>query len=115
MRLKMTILKKIYQMLMPSLVVWEVERVVSKINGAIDKLLSSQVQSLQEADAIYNRLSGVRRVESTNRTGLQMIGTDLPRRAVFDLSAGAKGMVPTFDIIEKDGKTTLQLVTQGQS
>ena len=91
------------------------ERVVSKINGAIDKLLSSQVQSLQEADAIYNRLSGVRRVESTNRTGLQMIGTDLPRRAVFDLSAGAKGMVPTFDIIEKDGKTTLQLVTQGQS
>jgi hypothetical protein len=44
-----------------------------------------------------------------------MIGTDLPRRAVFDLSAGAKGVVPTFDIIEKDGKTTLQLVTQGQS
>jgi hypothetical protein len=44
-----------------------------------------------------------------------MIGTDLPRRAVFDLSSGAKGVVPTFDIIEKDGKTTLQLVTQGQS
>jgi len=91
------------------------ERVEAKINGAINKLLASQVQSLQEADAIYNRLSGVKRVKSTDRTGLQMIGTDLPRRAVFDLSAGSRGVVPTFDIIDKDGKTTLQLVTQGQS
>ena len=91
------------------------ERVENKINGAIDKLLASQVQALQESDAIFNRMSTVQRVKGTTQTGLQFIQTDLPRRAVFDLKSSQKGIVPTFNIVDIGGQKGLQMVTQGQS
>jgi len=88
----------------------EDEGVVRQSLGrAMQKLYSTQVQRLNDADQIEMNLGLISTVKGYGGSGLSLITTQKPRRDAFGYSGTETG-TPTFDVLEKDGALQLNFV-----